>query len=127
MVRAMLLCNHAATCAPRIWKCLPHRILGLDPNVMGTYRLTVTGDALLGRSWWHHVLMLPWAKWLHLEGFKVSTEVQLIHERRCRGEAILVQPFQTPNKEVGVIKEVHGRGRRVTGTFGTPLDPSWSQ
>lgn len=74
VVLAMLLCNHATTCARRTRKYLPHGILCLHANVM-THWLTVTGHGLLSRNRWHQVWLLPRAKRLHLEGFKVSAEV----------------------------------------------------
>lgn len=74
VVLAMLLCNHATTCAWGTRKYLPHWILCFHTNVM-THWLTVTGHGLLGRNRWHQVLLLPRAKRLHLEGFKVSAEV----------------------------------------------------
>lgn len=83
VILAMLLWHYAAStttnCAPVTRKGLPCNILRLNTNVV-THRLTVSGHDLLGRNWWHCVLVLPWAQRLHLEGLKVSTEVQLIHK-----------------------------------------------
>lgn len=63
VVLAMLFWHHATpstTCAPRTRECLPCRILSLNANVV-THLLTISGHELLGRNWWHYVLVLPWA------------------------------------------------------------------
>lgn len=76
VVLAVGVSNQAASaaCTPRTGERLPDGILRLHADVV-PHLLAVSGHGRLAGNLWDHLLVLPRAQRLHLEGLKVGTEV----------------------------------------------------